>query len=200
MKKQGVELYRFIMTIIICLHHFRLYAETTLPYGGGYLAVDFFFILSGYFLYEHSVNRAINSTLKASREALAYAIERYKRLFAKYIVVLIFSIIMYILLFREDMNMMYVMLLIAKLFMVDGIFVQTSLNVMPQGWYCSVLWVGSTVVYFLIIRYGEGIIKRAMLFISAGIYLILFWRYGFLNLYTQYGVGISVGFFRGIAG
>lgn len=157
MKKQGVELYRFIMTIIICLHHFRLYAETTLPYGGGYLAVDFFFILSGY-------------------------------------------IIMYILLFREDMNMMYVMLLIAKLFMVDGIFVQTSLNVMPQGWYCSVLWVGSTVVYFLIIRYGEGIIKRAMLFISAGIYLILFWRYAFLNLYTQYGVGISVGFFRGIAG
>lgn len=200
MKKQGVELYRFIMTITICLHHFRLYAELTLPFGGGYLAVDFFFILSGYFLYEHGVKKDANCALKATSETVLYAMGRYKRLFPKYVAALILSISIYIFVIQEDMDFMHLVLLIAKFLMVDGIFVQTTLNVMPQGWYCSVLWIGSAVVYFLFIKYREVFIKSISLYISVGIYICLFLQYGFLNLYTQYGFCLAVGLFRGIAG
>lgn len=160
MKKQGVELYRFIMTIINRLHHFRLYAESTLPFGGGDLVVDFFFILSGYFLYEHGVKKEANCALKATSETVLYAMGRYKRLFPKYVAALILSISIYIFVIQEDMDFVQLVLLSAKIFMVDGIFVQTTLNVMPQGWYCSVLWIGSAVVYFQVIRYREIQINR----------------------------------------
>lgn len=38
-RKREVEILRFWCTIAICMHHLRCCSES-LPYGGGYLAVD----------------------------------------------------------------------------------------------------------------------------------------------------------------
>lgn len=200
MKKQGVELYRFLMTIMVCLHHFRLYAETTLPFGGGYLAVDFFFILSGYFLYAHSVKKEISHTTEVLQKTVEYAIDRYKRLFLQYVLVLFFSIVVYVFVLQFDIDIFQMRGWAAKIFMLDGIYVHTQLNIMPQGWYCSVLWMDSILIYFMCVRFGQKFVKKAALMLAVGIYVILFWRYGHLNLYTQFGFGITIGVFRGFAG
>lgn len=200
MKKQGVELYRFIMTVMVCLHHFRLYSEITLPFGGGYLAVDFFFMLSGYFLYNHSKKKENGHSTKVLQRTAEYAIDRYKRLLPQYVLVLLFSIAIYVCVLRVDINITQISAWVAKILMFDGIYVHTQLNIMPQGWYCSVLLIDSILIYFLCVRFGQKFTKKAALMLAVGIYAILFWRYGFLNLYTQFGFGVTVGGFRGFAG
>lgn len=102
--------------------------------------------------------------------------------------------------FQVDMNMTQISAWVAKIFMFDGIYVHTQLDIMPQGWYCSVLLIDSVLVYFLCVRFGQKFAKNVALILALGVYVILFWRYGFLNLYTQFGFGITVGGFRGFAG
>ena len=200
MKRQGIELYRFIMTLMVCLHHFRLYSETTLPFGGGYLAVDFFFILSGYFLYHHSIKKENSHSTNALQETAEYAIDRYKRLFPQYLLALLLSVAVYVCVLRVDMNITQISVWVAKILMFDGIYVHKQIDIMPQGWYCSVLLIDSILIYFLCVRFGQKFAKKAALMLAVGIYVILFLRYGFLNLYTQFGLGITVGGFRGAAG
>lgn len=199
-KKQGIELYRFIMTIVICLHHFRLYAESVLPYGGGYLAVDFFFFLSGFFLYEHSQKCSAHNMPEALRETAKYTLQRYKRLFSQYLLILIISILIYGCVMNVGQNISLSGAFISKLLMLDGIYVHSQLNIMPQGWYCSSLLFGSALIYYLCIRYKQNFVKKLAPFIVIGIYTMFFFKYGNLNLYTQYGFIITVGCLRGIAG
>lgn len=201
-KKQSIELYRFIMTIIICLHHFRLYSETTLPYGGGYLAVDFFFILSGFFLHEHSLRCSSNNTLEALRETAKYTIQRYKRLFPQYLSILLISILTYgcVMNVRVRMDISRLSALVSKLLMIDGIYVHSQLDIMPQGWYCSSLLFSSAFIYYLCIQYRQKFTKKLAPILIIGIYTIFFFKYGHLNLFTQYGSVITVGCLRGIAG
>ena len=200
MKRQGIELYRFIMTLMVCLHHFRLYSETTLPFGGGYLAVDFFFILSGYFLYHHSIKKENIHSTNVLQETAEYAMDRYKRLFPRYLLALLLSVVVCVCALRADMNITQISAWVAKILMFDGIYVHTQIDIMPQGWYCSVLLIDSILIYFFCVKFGQKFAKKAALMLAVGIYMVLFWRYGFLNLYTQFGFGITVGGFRGLAG
>lgn len=48
-----IEVARGVFASIIVLHHLRMYSAD-LPYGGGYMATDFFFMLSGYLLFRSS--------------------------------------------------------------------------------------------------------------------------------------------------
>lgn len=51
-KKGSLEFYRFYFCIIIFLVHFRgygLFGNEPTAFYGGYLGVEFFFILSGFF-------------------------------------------------------------------------------------------------------------------------------------------------------
>lgn len=75
-KNLYIEFLRIILTMAVCLHHFRLYSNA-LPYGGGYIAVDCFFIISGYYLSRHLIESA-----KGKEESMMdYVRQRYKRLF-----------------------------------------------------------------------------------------------------------------------
>lgn len=199
-KKQGAELYRFIMTIVICLHHFRLYSESVLPYGGGYLAVDFFFILSGFFLCEHSQRCPAHNAPEALRATVKYTIQRYKRLFPQYLLILVVSILTYRCVMDVRLNISQLGALIPKLLMIDGIYIHPQLDIMPQGWYCSSLLFGSALIYYLYVRYKQNFVKRLTPFVAVGIYTIFLFKYGNMNLYTQTGFVITAGCLRGIAG
>lgn len=51
-KNGAIEFYRFLFSMIIGLLHFRGYGKLpkNTAFNGGYLGVEFFFIVSGYFL------------------------------------------------------------------------------------------------------------------------------------------------------
>lgn len=78
MKHNSVEFYRFIFTIVIVLLHFF---SSIGIWVGGYIAVEFFFILSG-FLIAMSLNRRnITDLSKAGPIALSFSVRRVKKLF-----------------------------------------------------------------------------------------------------------------------
>ena len=62
-KMQNVECLRFLFTLGICIHHF-LYASGI--YSNGYLAVEFFFILSGFLLvYTFNARKTVTTFIKS---------------------------------------------------------------------------------------------------------------------------------------
>ena len=56
-----IELCRFIFAMCIVSHHFLLLPTQSehYPLIGGYIGVEFFFILSGYFLYAAAINDVV---------------------------------------------------------------------------------------------------------------------------------------------
>ena len=60
MKNRAIEFYRFVFAIVICMHHIRGTVTSSGRFsnffGAGYLAVDLFFMVSGYLLAAHYDN------------------------------------------------------------------------------------------------------------------------------------------------
>lgn len=199
MKKGGIELYRFVMTNIVCLHHFRLYSEA-LPYGGGYLAVDFFFILSGYLLCRHYKKTDLLEGKSPFCKTIRYIKERYIRLFPQYLSVLLISVILTVQIVEIKWSSENVFAFLLKFFMLDCFAPGVQISIMPQGWYCSSLLIASALMYYLYSK-NEKIFKKIFApSFSIGIYLVFLLKYGHLNLYTQYGYIVTIGTFRAIAG
>lgn len=199
MKKYGVELFRFLMAIVICLHHFRLYSDA-LPYGGGYLAVDFFFILSGLFLYRHGKYSYADSIKAGLGNTIEYIWRRYKRLYIPYIIALMLYVIIYFFIGNLNLGIGSIKELILKFTMMDALYVENQLPIIPQGWYCSSLIISSGIVYFGYSFFRDKFAKFISPVLAAGIYVFFLKKYGNLNLYSQYGFGLTVGTYRAIAG
>ena len=85
MKKNAeIELYRFIMIMGVTILHFTE-DYSLLPFYGGYLGVDFCFILAGYFLMVHFYKH-YSPDLSPTENAIDYIIDRVKKLYFPYIV------------------------------------------------------------------------------------------------------------------
>lgn len=58
----AVEFIRFLFSIVICVLHFwdgEVLGDRRIAFCGGYLAVDFFFVLSGFLMVQHFLDRKI---------------------------------------------------------------------------------------------------------------------------------------------
>ena len=84
-RNSKIDLYRVFFTLVIIIHHFQNSYDLRIV-KNGYIAVDFFFILSGYFL---------GSSLKRSLTAFDYAKKRVQRLYPEYFVSICLSVILY---------------------------------------------------------------------------------------------------------
>ena len=73
-KNINIELWRFIFTILICLLHFGTKINNTVYFRGGYIAVEFFFILSGYLL-------MVKVNNNYSDNQLDFTLQKIKRLY-----------------------------------------------------------------------------------------------------------------------
>ena len=69
-----IEFYRYVFTFIVCLMHlyYEFWGKDDYLFRGGYISVDFFFILSGYFL---------PSSCQKHQSAYKYILTRYAGMF-----------------------------------------------------------------------------------------------------------------------
>lgn len=86
MKKKNsyIELLRFLMCIVIVLHHSGFLADESIrmPFPFGALAADFFFMLTGYFAYAHLLRREDNQDVYKDgtmRYWMKYTLGKLKR-------------------------------------------------------------------------------------------------------------------------
>ena len=161
-----IEFYRFFFALVIALHHFRAY-DSSMPYGGGYLAVDFFLIVSGFFLTESLIKKDIYQKNSLHDTAL-FAAKRYLRLWKEYIVVFAVSLLAENLILGVSFNGELPRYFSEALML--GFYSNASADcVIPAGWYCGYLMCGTIIILVL-----YALLKKKFLYISGALSLILY--------------------------
>lgn len=195
-KNLKIELMRFYCTIVVCLHHFKMYSED-LPYGGGYIVVDFFFIISGYFLLRHikSENRESKKWSKIGN----YAVKRYIRLLPPYLLAFLTALLIRRI-FLGDIFEGAIGGYVREALMIEMFYNASGQRVNPPDWYCGCLILSSILLY-IVFEFGKHRLKNSyLLLISALCYGILFFRRGNINIFPQTAGVFSIAYLRAFAG
>lgn len=189
-KNPAIEFFRFFISISVVLHHFTDWAPS------GYLGVDFFFVVSGFFLMNH-YSKDISANKEPARAAVKYTKDRYFRLISYYLLAFFLSLILSVCLW-EGRSIDSITDYFWELLMLEGFGFAADLLV-GAGWYCSALLIAGLFVYYLLAKY-----PKTYLYIMAPTSLLLIFSYmlhnfGQLNRWTQFDTFISTGTLRGFA-
>lgn len=193
-KNLNVEIVRIFLTAAVCLHHFRLYSDA-FPYGGGYIAVDAFFIISGYYLSRHLM---VNMGGR-KQGVIDYVIIRYKRLFPEYFLAFVISFICRW--FMREIPSEDWWGYVREALMIEFWGMDSGLRINPPSWYCGYLLLAYIVVYPYIKhmkKYNNFI--YITVFFTIGCYAAFAFYSPHMNIYPRYQSILNVAVGRGIAG
>ena len=202
-KRNGfIELCRFVFAMCVVSHHFMLLPISAehIPLIGGYIGTEFFFILSGFFLYSSAQKDTIKQT------AIEQIVKKFKKVFPYFLVAWFLGFFVYFFknqsgvlrFFWELIKGVPQLLLLSMSGMSNG---QGGPNdYVGTGWYLSALMLAMLAVYPLMRKYGEQ-------FAGAYAPLISAFCYGYFMIFNG-GVGVVnqhigfcyLGIFRAIAG
>ena len=133
-----IEALRFVFMVVIAVWHF----SRINPFTHGYIAVDFYFLLSGYLLY--------GSYVRHKYDALKYTVEKLKRFYPEYIFVFVIAFLMKLNLLLRDSDAVTLFLnAIPEGLMINSVGVFGG-GVNPASWYVSVLMVGGGIIYAIL--------------------------------------------------
>lgn len=194
-KNSLIEVTRFVCSIVVCLHHFRLFSDV-MPYGGGYLCVDFFFVISGYFLAKSYAGYIKGGRI---RNTAVYFWSRWKRLFLNYICIWVTAL--FVRLFVLEKPVVWgVHYYIREAFMIEVCGLPSGERVIPTGWYCGYLLMALVIVFAVRCLLDRSYFDWLALAAGGACYIVLSLCYGHLNLYPQYANIISIALLRAVAG
>lgn len=145
-RNSAVEFLRFFISITVVLHHFTPYSPS------GYLGVDFFFLLSGFFLMDYYAKDATASEDPALA-AVKYTKKRYLRLFPYYLLAFFLSNILSVCLWDSRPLESSIMDTFWEITMLEAFGDFTENLLVGPGWYCSALIIAGFFVYFLLSKY-----------------------------------------------
>lgn len=152
-KNRLIEICRFLFCIIILMvhtHGLRPVSSVNYPFSGGYIVVEFFLILSGFFTSNYAMTKVTNST--PAESAISYVWRQYIKIFPitticiimQYIVTAYFNKLK----FQDFPYIMYEILLLPQ----AGIY-KTFLN-LPL-WYLSAYFICLPILIFLLNKYRD---------------------------------------------
>ena len=191
-KNMSIEAFRFIFMTVLCLWHI---GDMVHIFYHGYLIVEFFFILSGIFIYQ--------TYRKYPRLGIYdYAIKRFKRLWVEYFIVTIIVFCMYKRMCLSDPSL-FNMKTLSQFFSETLLLQNIGFFFAPNNWaswYLSVLLIGSVIIYSLLKNYGRHVLQFIMPTTCIAIYTLLFSlgdERTFEHWETIYGLNMPL--LRGIA-
>lgn len=201
-KRNGaIEFYRFIFALVVCLLHFRNYGDfgdSSTAFYGGYLAVDFFFIVSGYFLMQQwEKERRQNIGISAGFSTWCFVKSRFLRFLPEYLFAFITLAIL--LIFLQHMSL--------KQIVINGFWEILMLRLSGLGsgingifWFVSALLLGSAVVWFLLCKFKDDYIYFGVPVIFLLINAYFYQKYGHVDLTASQSIFIvNDGLLRAIA-
>lgn len=200
-KGNAIYFWRIIFTYMIVIFHF----DNPFPYSaelgirpGGYIAVEFFFIVSGYLLFEKS-----EQYKQRFPSAWQYTLHRYRQIYFKYLFafVLVFCAIVQV----RNLNLAETADLLLdsywEIFALQGIGLGREWNyINPTLWYISILFIGGYIIYFFLLHYRDVFLKIiAPVFIMVA-YSLLYRNVGSLDAVVRIeGIYLHYALIRGLA-
>lgn len=202
-KNNAIVIWRIVFTYIVLAFHFdnkyMLSKHFSLS-NGWYIAVEFFFIVSGYLLYAN-----LEKLSEQYKNGLSYFIHRYRRMYPYYLCAFVFSYIFYFLIkpvfsvkefFSKLVDSFF------ELFALHGIGLNDGwAYINNTTWYFSVMLLSGLIIFHCLVKWKDTFCN----FVAPLIVVI-----SFSNLYrTMHSVGACVettGFYtnlplmRGLAG
>ncbi len=141
-----IDFFRIIFILIICIHHFQSIINTKFI-NSGYICVEFFFIVSGFFLYKSFKKNSDSTSLK-------YTVDRIKKLYPLYIFAFIIMLILTTVesYFRGNLNIQKnVFTSISEVLLLQNVGIFNGGINYPM-WYLSTLIVAGFFIFELLKR------------------------------------------------
>lgn len=147
MRNELLNFFKFILIMLVCFHHTGWWSNIV---HHGYIAVEFFFIISGFFLYQTYKFKRITQ-----RE---YFKRRLKRIYPTYVAILIIYMLSSIVNpnFFNEYNISingWIITAIRDLLLLQSVGVDFNVDIVrfnPPDWYISALFWGGVVLYGLL--------------------------------------------------
>lgn len=195
----SIYIWRIVFTVLIMVMHFNnMYSkiyENPHVTDGWYIAVEFFFIVSGYLLMARAENRG------KSESALQYTAKRYQRLYPEYLFALLVPWVLNICSGGRSIKESILVLMgnWEEVFMLQCIGLNKFPFMSNATWYISVMLIAGFLIYHCVTRYRESYIKFILPLLLVVIYSYLYRRNVDLDhwIYTE-NVWLNEGVLRGL--
>lgn len=191
-----ISLYKFLFSIMIIVFHVGNvldYNKFKFNFGSGSIAVDFFFVVSGFFFCRKYVNYKVKNSV--GEDSFNYFINRTNR-FIKYIIILLiiaipFSIFCLKFNFTSLINAFYKLLYIPH-------HTKCSSEIFGITWYIVAMILAESMLFPFLIKYKKEFVYiiSPIIIILLGSYLLI--RYGHFATPWKMGTILYKGILRGI--
>lgn len=196
----NIEFLRFIFCLGILFFHLSVFFPE-IPFYGGYLGVDFFFMISGAFLAkkvrykQNDSHESISVTLSESRK---YLWKRIAAILPYYVVSVIIAFL--ISSFAAGKMVIFPLYLVNDFtFLMEFGF--TASGVTGASWFLSAMFIAIFILYPIIRRFYAVYTKYISCFVALSIYGLLVLNYQSFNYYDHYIFGfININVLRALAG
>lgn len=191
-----IEALRFIATMGIAIFHFEwIYIGHPVYFQHFYLWVEFFFVLSGFFLAKNCKEK--------KQSALNYTWQHVKKLWPQYIIAFVFSFVVYCFVNKISGHAVLGVLWKTKwemiFFQLFGFDANAPVINGVTG-YIPALLVGSLIIYYFLDKYYEITVNLFAPILPIMIYAHMINTYGNISQWMEYEDWCTIGCLRGIAG
>lgn len=191
MKKRNgiISLWKFLFAIVIMFFHCHIFYNDAKNqfFHGGYIAVEFFFIVSGYYLCKKILKGGEYNKETIGKETISFVIEKLKKLFP-YILISYIGYLIIVLCFY-NYSLSKIANSIWNLLLLKEVGFKTT-DICVQFWYITAMLLSMFITYPFLKKYRENFIYL----ISP---LIIIFGLGYLN-FNWIGLNHSYGIWTGL--
>jgi peptidoglycan/LPS O-acetylase OafA/YrhL len=200
MKKRNgiISLWKFIFAVVIVLFHTKaFYTNNNIPvFKYGYIACEFFFIVSGFYFAKSVINEKYNNKI-VGKETINFILKKLKVLFPYILITFIIDMIIRIIFLK--LNLDTIINSIWNLLLLREIGIKAPL-VLWQLWFITSMLISMLIIYPIFKKYKENYIYIAspliVLFILGYLSKI---KVGLDFSYEEWILFTRSGMFRGFA-
>ena len=183
-KRNGkISFWKFVFSLLIVAYHVGNYHHTSF-FGGGYLGVEFFFIVSGYYLCKKGLNYKRISDKSIGKETFQWIISRIKKLLPY--VVILWLIGLPISIWIDKMSLYDFTTAIA-----NSLYIPNSGNQLFAlygiTWFIVALLIGEAIMFPILLKYKENYSSIWSFIITFFLFSYIMIQYGNINDPWIYG-------------
>ena len=189
-----IDLQRFVFALMIVFLHMKNYGETILPNGN--IAVEFFFILSGYLIASKADKYKGNGLWN---DNIRFTLKKILGIFPFLLISVLFGSLLYTVLFSSSGRFLNDFLLASVDFLSVQMFGFRGIVVSGVSWYLSVLFLCSFVLFPVLVKHRDVFVKYLAPVIVLFLYGYIAKIDGSLHVNGQWYGFVYSGMIRGIA-